>query len=215
MVSAVADNDILFKGAAYRLLTEFLSAIPCSANELAILGASHFVVKSKLKNTGISMPEEKIVVLESFLGIFVTLEPNEEEINFAANLELFAQWRGLNLDSGESQLCAIVLRRGIDRLVTGDKRAIKALGSLLSERADLAGLVGRLICLEQLFLRLLSTDDTAARVRRLVCAERRIDKTIDICFACHRESSSYSEWREGLNSYISELRSAASALLSE
>src|SRR5205814_263214 len=120
---------------------------------LGILGAAQFVVRKAIKKrrprNGV---DESLSHFESALRQAVVIETSSEEQQFAADLELAANRAGLALDAGESQLCAIVVLRPINHLLTGDKRAIRALESLLPMAIGLKPLCGRLKCIEQLIL---------------------------------------------------------------
>ena len=69
----------------------------------------------------------------------------------AADLEFRAQTTGLDLDVGESQLCAVLVMRMVPMLLTGDKRAISAIEHLFDLEPRIGWIAGRVYCLEQLF----------------------------------------------------------------
>jgi len=140
------------------------------------------------------------------------LEPTAEELQAAANLEYTAQVEGLQLDVGESQLCAIVIARKIEWLVTGDKRAIAALERLLAFRHEIADLTGKLVCLEQLVRRLLA-DGSGAVMRAAICGEPAVDKALSLCFSCTSATMAPESWMEGLTSYVNAVRSTAPTLM--
>ncbi len=139
------------------------------------------------------------------------LEPSPEEAALAAELEYEAQRANLSLDSGESQLCAIVLKRNVSWLLTGDKRAIAALESLSAQMSFGAALAKRIVCLEQLFLRLLVLN--AKALAMAVCNEPNLDKALTMCFACSSGTATADSIKEGLISYVGDLRKSAATLL--
>ena len=215
MSSAAADNDILYKGAWFGLLREIIAAIPANPSETIVLGHARFVVGKRLeKQQKKNMPgaSRALEALAAFLPALVQAEPTTEEQLFAATVENAAQAAGLALDSGESLLCAMTLRRPLNWLATGDKRAIHALEVLARDDEALKALAGRVVCLEQLFVRLLG-DGTASQIRTAVCREAHADKAIAACFACSSSSLNPDDWGAGLRSYINALRAQAPTVL--
>ncbi len=207
-MNAVFDNDIISKGACYRLLPQLASVI-CPIEQIGVLGAARFVVTKKIKQRAIR--GDKAAVLEDLAQFFKKvqeLEPSLDEQQLAADLEVSAQKANLNLDAGESQLCAIVLTRLIAILVTGDKRAIESIEQLVDLVPGLTALSGKIRCLEQLFAFLLEQGGEAI-VREAVCAEPEVDKAITICFSCSSPEVPPSVHLEALQSYISALKANA------
>jgi hypothetical protein len=119
---------------------------------------------------------------------------------------------GLDLDSGESQLCAVAVHRITALVLTGDKRAIAGAERLIDGINELASLEGRLVCLEQAVMGVVERIglDTA---RILICAEAAIDKSISICFECHALADGRPLELAGLLSYIRDVRKRAPTLL--
>ena len=209
-MDVVADNDIILKLSRFGLLKELLGENP---SRLGILGAARYVVLKKLRK---STPNENIQnavdTFEQFLEDIEILEPSSEEQLMAADFELLAQRNGVSLDSGESQLCAIVISRSLSVLLTGDKRAISAIQQLLHFDARLQLLSGKVRCLEQLILGSV-TDHNFSRYRALICEDVGVDKTLSICFSCSSDSAIFVNVTECLNSYIADLRSQAHQVL--
>jgi len=105
-----------------------------------------------------------------------------------------------------------VLTRGISTLVTGDKRAIAALDRLLAIRGESERMTKRVLCLEQLLLRLLRR---VPAVRDAVCQEPRLDTALTLCFSCSSPDVAATSWTEGLNSYVCDVRRSAPMLLAD
>jgi hypothetical protein len=207
-MNAVFDNDIISKGACYRLLPQLASAV-CPIEQIGILGAARFVVTKKIKRRAIRGDKDSVLEgLAQFFEKVQEIEPSPDELQLAADLESAAQKANLNLDAGESQLCAILVTRLIAIFVTGDKRAIESIEQLIDLRSGLAAVNGKIRCLEQLFVHLLAQDGEAA-VRDAVCAEPEVDKAIAICFSCSSPEVSPSVHLEALQSYISALKAVA------
>jgi hypothetical protein len=215
-MKAMVDNDIVFKGACYGLLDEFLSPVCTVGDPFGVLGSARFVVSKKISKAN---PKKGITVALRHLGDFLqratVVEPTEDEQIMAAEFELAAQRAGLGFDVGESQLCAILIQRLTPLLLTGDKRAIHAIEELLDSEGRLTSLCGKIRCLEQLVLDVLTTAGTNPdTLRGMICAEIEIDKTLTICFSCHRQDWPGQDYTEGLQSYIADLRQRAMRVLS-
>src|SRR5262245_23324092 len=124
MVKAVLDNDVLIKGASYRLLEAMSDTIGGGAS-VAILAVGKFVALRRLERRGdMNAPVEAASTLHLFLQHAILLEPSADEVQLATAIEEAALAHDVALDSGESQLFAIAITRGIPFVITGDKRAI-------------------------------------------------------------------------------------------
>jgi hypothetical protein len=213
-MKAAIDNDILFKGACYGLLSELI-ATACSATEgVGTLGSARFVVAKKIeKNKLLRNRTAALAVFFEFLNRSEALEPTQDEQNMAADLELVAQRLGINLDSGESQLCAMLVFRVFSLLLTGDKRAITAMEHLIDADNRLIALTGKVRCLEQLVYDALAKKNHVA-LRTAICGEPQVDKALAICFSCTSHSVVMASIVEGLQSYIKALRTEAIRVLS-
>lgn len=213
-MKAAIDNDVLFKGACYGLLAE-LTSTSCSKTEVAgVLGSARFLVSKKIEKG--MLRGNRAAALATFLQFLsqtVALEPTNSEQGMAADLELTAQKLGINLDGGESQLCAILVHRALQMLLTGDKRAIAAMEKLIDAETRLMPICGKVKCLEQLVHDALDNADHGI-FRRAVCAEPDIDKALAICFSCTNQSPTAPSVIEGLQSYIRSIRREASRVLS-
>jgi hypothetical protein len=213
-MKAAIDNDILYKGACYGLLDELI-ATSCSKTEApGVLGSARFVVPMKIEKG--KLRRDSATALANFFEFLrrtEALEPTENEQNLAADLEFAAQKSGISLDSGESQLCSILVQRMLLLLLTGDKRAIAAIEKLLDDEPRLIPICGKVRCLEQLVSDALVIRGHAT-VRSAVCSEPDIDKALAICFSCTNESVLAESLLEGLQSYIRSLRTDASRVLS-
>lgn len=207
------DNDIVLKGVCYGLT---LWPDPVEGKRPGILGAARYVVGKRLDRAPLKGDKGAARgVLEALLEVAEELEPGEDELTLAAELERAAQEKDLDLDPGESQLVAITVTRAIPLLETGDKRAIAALQSLLGGDVRLQSLEGRVRCLEQtLKIRLGPGCESLEEVVQAVCREPGVDKTMSICFSCASGGAAGCETvLAGLDSYISALRNDAPNVL--
>jgi len=205
MQLAVVDADIIHKGVVYGLVEEILQSIPIKASKHGVLVATKYVVHNKIRKQ-ILKQDTKIILhrLEQVIGKLDQLEPSPEELNIAAQLEFKAQQLNISFDTGESQLCAIMLARKLPYLLTGDKRAIIAAETIFREHNDFVALKAKMICIEQAFLWLLE-NNSYGDIRDRVCIDAGTDKSLAICFSCTSQQTTYKNIQDGLNSYIHSL----------
>jgi hypothetical protein len=212
-MKALVDNDVLFKGLSYDLLDIFLRTIPKEEEHVGVLGAARFVLADKIRKRGDAATRSAdIQRLDSFLTKAEIVEPTEEERVLAAEFESLGQKLNVALDSGESQLCAILIERYLPLLLTGDKRAIVGLEQLLNSHARLAEICEKVECLEQIVLAALDLCAVGV-IRTCVCSHTTVDKTLSICFGCSSSSTSTADIVAGLDSYIRALRRDAPHIL--
>lgn len=210
-MNTLVDNDVLIKGSCYGLLCELILGVS-PLNTVGVLGSARFVVPERIRRCRLRANHASAVhIFLDFLTHTSVIEPTTEEQQMAADLELAAQQVGLSLDSGESQLCAVASMRLLPLLLTGDKRAIAAIDKLFNGDSRLHSVAGKVMCLEQLFVALLSSN--GGGLRNTVCAEPEVDKALSNCFSCFGGVVSIESHLEGLNSYIQNLRGLAARVL--
>jgi hypothetical protein len=96
-VEALVDNDVLFKGACYEILSELIGAV-CPQGKVGILGAAQFVVPKCVKRAKLKGNiESALANFSAFVAQASILEPTKDEQAFAADLELAAQKAGVAL----------------------------------------------------------------------------------------------------------------------
>jgi hypothetical protein len=207
------DTDTVIKLASYRLLfdVEHPGCEEGCQRRTGLLVAAKFVARTRIVRKAAN-PTGALAHLETYLEHADLVEPTPAELELAANLEASAVEAGLDLDVGESQLCAIALQRGCELVLTGDKRAITAAEQLASEVLALSGLAGRLACLEQamgLVVERLGVHNVRARV----VEEKSMDKAISISFQYTNPDVADDFAPTGLVSYINDLRRVAPTML--
>jgi hypothetical protein len=208
MLNAVVDNDILLKTCLYRLDAELTGLLHQTGLHAAVLPVARYVVRSRLRRIWASAATDSCAALERIVSRLAAAEPSPDELSLAASFESAAQRQNLELDGGESQLLAMVLIRGLRLLLTGDKRAIRAIEQLADSRIP-TGFIG---CFEQLILTLLRRVG-AAYLREHVCREPAVDRAISACFACHSSEADTASVIEGVRSFIEDLRTSAGRVL--
>jgi hypothetical protein len=212
-LEAVADNDVLIKGAAYGLLVDLIESVASTVEAAGTLGSARFVVTKRLeRHTGIRDRPAALFTWQQFLARAEELEPTDDEIVLSTLIEETALRQNLPLDAGESQLCAIAIKRDLNWIVTGDKRAIAAGEVLLGEVAELIVLKQRLMCLEQAIARLVAKK-SGVFARNAICAEPLVDRALSICFECASVKQGTQFYPAGLYSYIEYLRQLAPTML--
>ena len=203
------DNDVVMKVAAYTLGEETIAVTTIDDVPPAMLGVGRFVIRSRLSRpSSAAEPARALAAFERMLEGLGLVEPDDDELAAAADLEAEAIRRDLELDGGESQLLAILVSRRCDLMITGDKRAIAAMASVAIAQA-----AERIACLEQLISQILTLCG-ADSVQPRVCAEPNVDRAITSSFACSsRIVPEAADLLVGLKSYIADLDRSAPGVL--
>lgn len=211
---AAVDTDVLLKVAAFRLAEELVAVLEPRGTP-AVLGLTHLIAGKQLaRKRGVRDHEGASVELEALLGMLGRLEPDDNEISTAADLAAGAQERGLPLDAGEAQLSAIMVNRGLPLMITGDKRALGALASLVKDAPMRASLIGRLGCFEQVSASIAALIGEH-ELRSRVCAEPDIDGAMRLACSCGREEWNPAQLHEACASFICAVRREVGDLLLE
>ncbi len=202
----LVDNDIVLKLCRFGCHAQLSAAL--GDTPPAILSVARYSLRDRvLRSKGIVNRDLVAVAVEQMIASLTLVQPVEAEIALAAELEEQAARRAMDLDTGESQLLAILLNRAAPLLLTGDKRAVVSIHGLGITGAD-----GRIACLEQLLATLLNLASVDA-LRAGVCSDQAADQATTACFACWSPSVTDAEVRAGLHSYVAHLRLASGALL--
>ena len=211
---AAIDTDVLLKAAAYRMAEELVAVLERHGTP-ATLGLTHLIAGGQLaKKRNVRDAAGAGQELERLLAALGQLEPDDDEIALAAELAGRAQTQSLPLDSGEAQLAAITMRRGLALLVTGDKRAIAALHSVLTDAAERGALAGRLACFEQV-VATVSTLVGELETRARICAEPDVDGAMRLACSCGNDQWDSAQLREACDSFIDALRAGSGDLLAD
>ena len=212
-VEVAVDNDLILKAACYGLTDLFW---PADGPTAGVLGAARYVVSHRIDKAELSRDIETAQAeFASFLARNIELEPTEAELELASEIERVAQLETLSLDSGESQLGAVVITRTLDTLETGDKRAIRGFERLVDLVDGVEKLNGKIRCLEQIVLRVVVEQGGCKITSSAVCAELDVDKALSICFSCYSSdrADNCDSAIEGLRSYVENLRGDAPRVL--
>jgi len=209
---AAIDTDVLLKVAAYRLSSQLVTVLEPRGKPGA-LGLSHLIAGKQLaRKREVRDTMGAAAELKRLLETLGRLEPTEEEIALAAELATVAQEQGLPLDSGEAQLAAITMLRGLPLLVTGDKRALGALSRLMDGDARRNRLVDRLACFEQLIWSIAALTGEH-KLRSSICAEPGVDGAMRLACSCGSDGWKAAQLHEACDSYVSAIRDVVGDLL--
>jgi hypothetical protein len=212
-LSRATDNDIVLKAVCYRLTSTFWPGLGVTCH-VGVLGAARYVVRAAVDRATLRGDKTRVhAELAALLDGASLLEPSVSEIELASEMEIAAQRAGVSLDSGESQLAAMICLRGIDLLETGDKRAILGLETVLDQIERLRPICGRVRSLEQIVRALIADEQTPNRLTEAICSEPAVDKALSICFSCFSGREGATNPTEGLDSYIADLRRHAPRVL--
>ncbi|RYC31258.1 hypothetical protein D3273_14160 [Lichenibacterium minor] len=196
---ALVDNDVVLKLCCYGYHESLGEAVGHAA--VGMLSIARHVLRDAMRRSRSIAHRDKVVeALEGAFASSIMLVVDEAELALATEFAERAARVGVDLDTGEAQLLAILLSRAAPLLVTGDKRAVMAIAEL-----GLTGAHGRVACLEQVLAALVDLHGTQA-VRAAVCAEPAVDRAATTCFACSADTVSEEDVRAGLESYVGDLR---------
>ena len=203
---ALVDTDVLLKAVSYRLAHAALTYLADRGVQPKVLGAARFMLSSHVaKARRIADASAAAAELARAEPLLVDVEPSADETRLAAEIETLAVECGLQIDSGESQLLAMLIMGRTRLMITGDKRAVRAIGSMLSPLPP-----QRIACLEQLLCALIEILG-ADQVRSAICAEPAVDRALTAASSCSAPGPV--DLNVGLASYIEDLRKDVAALI--
>lgn len=211
--SVLMDNDVILKTCCYGIVDEVLGCVAGQTRTVHVLGVVRYVLGRAIsKRKNITDGETASARLADLLGRVSLLEPSREELLLAAEFETAAQSLGVELDGGESQLLSVLVTRSAAVLLTGDKRAIRAIEPVVHAVGYDRQAERRVACLEQMIMAIVGRHGAEA-IHQRVCREAGIDKSLAVCFACASGRCDPQSILEGLTSYVRALRRDAPAAL--
>lgn len=193
----LVDVDAAAKLAHWQMLMELPGLLQVGLAECAVLTSLEFRAKRRI---GAAKPDK----------VFVTEEAAEMAIQFAAlagrldAVEPLAELQDLpDVDPGEAILlsAAILDRRAV--IITGDKRAIRAVAQLCQPLRE--KLAGRVMCIEQILLKALAVHGLTW-LRDHVCIPPRTEKSALVIMGS-RCDAPFESVQAALSSYIGEMAS--------
>jgi hypothetical protein len=197
----LTDNDVILKLAACDLLEDALIALQVTKDNVYISSTTRFSVVSQARKLGPNVTTR----VTNFLNGIKTIDwdiPSEE-------VSLFED--AIDIDVGEAILFAATAAVSQFRLITSDKRSLRA----LTQSEEFANIVnrlkGRVVCLEQLIQQCINHHGFDSVKNRIVPA-RECDTALKAIFGSGLQASEGGV-KEGLESYIYNLRSSVGDLL--
>jgi hypothetical protein len=193
----LADNDIIQKLACCGLLRALLQWLKVPPAEVWVLPSMRFMLRRKLKNNLLALAE-----VEWFLKQVSDI-PEADVTRLAA---LPAE-----MDVGERQMLAVLVDTpAVANLITGDKRALRLIGSLcVNDPALLQRLTdARVDCLESVMLGLIDALDFEA-VNQKVLQGLASDTVLKTSFGLKKLER---DAKETLRYYLDDVRKDASFL---
>lgn len=150
-MSLSLDSDVVRKLAAYALLTQVPAAFGCQPSECWVLPTLKFQLKLNHAAKASAILGSQVAVDEVTAFVAQAKEITDVSVS-AANLVLALDLDGL--DAGERTLIAWLLTETQHLMLTGDKRAVCALGRI-DPASPVAQHRQRIRCLETIMLRFL------------------------------------------------------------
>jgi hypothetical protein len=199
----LVDVDALAKLAHWKILEELPDFTGVPLSQCATLTSARFRAQRAVKKPDgrvFHSTEAATVALRAMDSMTGPLSPETEHLPILQGVA--------GIDAGEAVLLSAVSAHSA-RLLTGDKRAMKALAGLDStQRAPFAG---KIVLIEQVLLAGL-TRRGIEWLRERVCPYKQIDKAIGNAMGSRCDAPQDSV-REGLESYIKELEHAVTPTL--
>jgi hypothetical protein len=213
----LADVDLVIKLICFKLSNSLMKSLLENNQIIEVLESTKYVVRKRVCKVFEKKYDQEIKLeLENFSANCNYIEPSDEDLFLAAEIEKISQIKNLSMDTGESILCAIAINRTnkcLTYIVTGDKRAIQSISQIIPFIKKINYLNGKFICLEQIILGLIRNGNLI-KIRKNICCAHNLDKTLSICFSCTTSNVPPEiEIINGLNSYIKDLDNKSGNIL--
>ena len=202
----LTDNDIVGKLAACDLLDDSLTALGANRADVLVLPSLKFRFGYGLKRPAMERKHGAVVVarvLEFLIGV--------GEVRDASTNALLGLEDIIGIDQGEAVLISAAISLSDSVLLTGDKRCLKTLVEDARCHGIATGLQGRVLCFEQVMLRLIDHLGFA-RVQVKVAPNLHCDAALRAAFGSGMESTEANAVAS-LKSYVVELRNLPIDLL--
>lgn len=203
-----ADNDIILKLAEFDLLEEALQALGILRSEVRVLTSARYYLQRRLeKHKRKSDKQHTEAGLTRALNFVLSVkslhdQPDEVEHELLLKIE--------NIDEGEAVLFASTKHLEDFIIATGDKRALVAICKEPSCKIIYERIKKRVICLEQMILKLISTlGFETVKAKILPCVQ--CDTALRMAFRADYDES---QTTEGLFSYITSTNRDTGDILS-
>ena len=204
MLTCFLDNDIVIKLSAFDLFDGAITILNLDWEQLRVYSAAQYTFRGK---SYIAQYSESVCQK----AIAITQKCQKVEADNSIEFTLLNKVK--NIDEGEAALIAATADKDVFLLTTGDKKCLKALATDPNLESVCKRLCGRVICLEQIILKLIEVKGFEF-VRDRVLPMVGCDKSLQICFG-YSTLATEENVIAGLNSYINEIRQQAPDLLAD
>jgi hypothetical protein len=203
------DNDIIHKLVAFQLFDEAIaiSELQIDKANLRVLPTAKHFFRGKQKKKGAS-PDP---VLTEVIGLVSSFASAISDLDDAVIEELMQLQKVAGIHEGERALIVATRSQTDFLLLSGDKNCMRSIAKIPEQ--IYRRLCGRVICLEQIILKLIEVKGFVF-VRDRVLPMVSCDKSLQICFG-YSTPASEENVIAGLNSYINEVRQQAPDLLAD
>jgi hypothetical protein len=200
LLTCFLDNDIVIKLSAFDLFDEAIAVLNLDWTQLQVISTAQYTFRGKSYIAQYSEPvcQKAIAITQKCQKVMVENSLEAELLNGFAGIDI-----------GEAALIVATRSQTDFLLLSGDKNCITQLAAIPEQIYK--RLCGRVICLEQLILKLIEVKGfvfVCDRVLPMVSC----DKSLQICFG-YSSSASEENVIVGLNSYINDIRQQAPNLL--
>ena len=204
------DNDIIHKLVAFQLFDEAIATLEIDRNSLQVLPTAKFFFQRKQKKHLLgSLSDAPDPVLNVVIELVSSCASIIADLDDTAAEELiqFQQVEGIH--EGEAALIVATRSQTDFLLLSGDKNCMRGLAAI--PEPIYRRLCGRVICLEQIILKLIEVKGFVF-VRDRVLPMASFDKSLQICFGLVNPATEENVIA-GLNSYINDIQQQAPNLL--
>jgi len=206
MTTSLLDNDVILKLVAYDLFDEFLDCLGMSLGDIRILPQAN----KYFQNSGRLRKRYSQEILDRAVNITrgcvcVSVELLDTEPKILSEVE--------GIDPGEALLIASTQSETVFYLISGDKRWPEAVAREPNLEPIRERLAGRVICLEQIILKLIQTQGFET-IKAKILPARHYDKAMMSIFGSG-DQSTCENVLEGLETYIQDLRRLTGDLLAK
>lgn len=204
----LADNDILLKLGACRLLDDLPRLLETTRSKLYVPPTARFKIRGSKETLASLYTKEGVERALDFIEAVSELSGDDPDGEQA----LLTDVEGI--DAGEAVLFAETQRFDDFRLLTGDKNSLRALVEAPGLDATKTRLAGRVFCFEQLMLRFIDVLGFET-VCRLVDPVRSCDGVLDMAFDDGAQTTQERATRYLEKRTPDDLRVASERLLAE
>lgn len=201
------DNDITYKLAAFQLFDEAIDTLQIKKTNLQVLPTAKFFFRGKQQKKGKS-PDPVLAAVIELVHACTSASVGQDE---ASSEELIQLKKIEGIHEGEAALIAATRSQADFLLLTGDKNCMKAL-SVIPE-AIYQRLCGRVVCLEQIILKLIKVKGFEF-VRDRILPMVSCDRSLQFCFGYSTPAPEESVIL-GLTGCIDEIEQHAPDLLAD